>query len=304
MGVNVNDLRFLLYAKSAGVYFTRTAMIGRQGLHLAFAQFRNVIGTEFNHNVDLRTLEAIYSEKYCDELLRYWGASVVHSFDYSDYERSTHAHDFNRSIPEEYLSQYTAVVEGDTLEHIFDFPIAIKNCMRMIKVGGHYLGISPANNHMGHVFYQFSPELYLRVFSRGNGLRIEHMFLHEGREPKKWYNVPDPEDVKSLVGIRNSMETLLIILATRLEDCPIFSSPPLQSTWVSSWNEIKPESKVSITKNSLSILRRRIPQSVENRMKRIFRWSNIGPLFSPFDPCESQIASKKLQQPKARERRR
>ena len=43
MGINVNGLRFLLYAKSAGVDFTKTAMIGRQGLHLSFHQFCNLL---------------------------------------------------------------------------------------------------------------------------------------------------------------------------------------------------------------------------------------------------------------------
>jgi hypothetical protein len=29
--------------------------------------------------------------------------------------------------------------------------------------------VTPANNQMGHGFYQFSPELFFRVFSQENG---------------------------------------------------------------------------------------------------------------------------------------
>ncbi len=295
MGINVNGLRFLLYAKSAGVDFTKTAMIGRQGLHLRFDKFCNVLRTEFNYDIDLKALEAIHREKYCDELLRYLGASVVHSYDYSNYEGSTHVHDFNQSVPEECFTQYTAIIETGTLEHVFNFPIAIKNCMQMIKVGGHYLGMSPTNNYMGHGFYQFSPDLYFRVFSQDNGFRIEHMILCEGRDTKKWFKVPDPEEVKCLVGISNSNKTSLFILAKRLADCSIFSTPPLQSFYVPTWKKAEPEIQISATKKKLSKLKHLIPKFVRKRFKKHFGQTNATPLFSPFDPSESHAKGSGLE---------
>ena len=66
-------------------------------------------------------------------------------------------------------NKYTLVIDGGCLEHIFNFPVAIKNCMEMLQEGGHFIGITPANNLMGHGFYQFSPELYFRIFSKENG---------------------------------------------------------------------------------------------------------------------------------------
>lgn len=275
MGINIAGLRFLLYAKSIGVDFTKTAMIGRQSLRLSFEQFSKVIRSEFKYNIERKALKDIYSEKYCDKLLEYLGAKVIHSFDYSGYEGATYIHDFNTAIPEEFFAQYTAVIEGGTLEHIFNFPTAIKNCMQMIKVGGHYIGHSPTNNYMGHGFYQLSPELYFRVFSPGNGFRIEHIILHEGKETRAWFDVPDPECVKHRVGIRNSTQTLLLILATRMADCQIFSTHPQQSDYVLKWSSKKKE-KVKLT--SL--------QAIIRRFKSIFRRSNIPPFFTPFDPLK------------------
>jgi len=104
MGINVNGLRFLLQARSAGVDFSRTAMIGRQGLHVTLEQFCHVIREEFGHDVDRKSLEAMYAENYCEELLRYLGADEVHSFDYSDYENSSHPNDFNQPIADKYHS--------------------------------------------------------------------------------------------------------------------------------------------------------------------------------------------------------
>lgn len=305
MGISVNNLRFLLYAKSFGVDFTKTALIGRQVLNTSFEEFSHIIRNEFKHDVDSKTLEAIYNERYADELFRYLGANEVHSFDYSDYEGATYIHNFNENIPENFFAQYTAVIEGGTLEHIFNFPIAIKNCMQMIKVGGHYLGMSPANNNMGHGFYQFSPELYFRVFSQRNGFHIEHIILLEGKETKKWLKVTDPYDVKRRVQIKNSMKTSLQILSTRLTDCHIFSTPPLQSDYVPRWNGIEkhrpvkkrwfPQSTrdhIKSFKNHWLILSiRNFKKLTKNRIKAVMialGQRHDPRFFKPFNPFESK----------------
>ncbi|WP_051358088.1 hypothetical protein [Rubidibacter lacunae] len=107
--------------------------------------------------------------------MKFLGAESIDSFDYSGYEGATCEHDFNQPISEDYHARYTVAIDGGTLEHVFNFPVAIANCMRMVEVGGHYLGLTPSNNLMGHGFYQFSPELYFRVLSPENGFSIEKM---------------------------------------------------------------------------------------------------------------------------------
>ena len=56
------------------------------------------------------------------------------------------------------------VVDGGTLEHVFDYPTALRNAMRMVRVGGHLILNAPVNNFPGHGFYQISPELFFRCF--------------------------------------------------------------------------------------------------------------------------------------------
>jgi hypothetical protein len=299
MGIDTNGLRFLLYAKSFGVDYSKTAMIGRQGLYLSFDQFCKVMRSEFNYDLDLEMLEAIYNKKYVDELLKYLDANEVHSFDYSDYEGATYTHDFNEVIPEEYFGQYTAIIEGGTLEHVFNFPVAIKNCMQMLKVGGHYLGITPTNNYMGHGFYQFSPELYFRIFCPENGFRVENIILHERGTTTKWFSVADPDHVKRRVGLMCATPMLLLILAVRLANCPIFSTPPLQSDYVSIWNGLDSKAHLSVEKDIQSILKRWIPKSVRNWIpesvrsciKIVFGWSYNLAFFKSFSPFETKTVS-------------
>ena len=104
-----------------------------------------------------------------------------------------------------------------TLEHIFNFPQSIKNCMEMVRVGGHFVGITVANNLMGHGFYQFSPELYYRVLSAENGFQIEAMWLAETPKGAQWYRVADPQSVGYRVELTNSRSTYLIVVARRVE---------------------------------------------------------------------------------------
>jgi hypothetical protein len=242
--------------------------------------------SEFNYEIDLKTLETIYNEKYADALLKYLGANEVHCFDYSDYQGATHIHDFNQIIPEKYFGQYTAIIDGGALEHIFNFPIAIENCMQIIKVGGHYLGFSPTNNFMGHGFYQFSPELYFRIFCQENGFRIEHMICLEGTETTKWFRVVDPRDVKTRVGLTSFHPVLLGILAAKSANGPIFSTPPIESTYVSKWKTIDSKVQMNVKKGRSSILKRWIPNLIKNCIKNVIRQNrNLDPaFFKPFDP--------------------
>lgn len=64
------------------------------------------------------------------------GCKNVDSIDISDYEGANILLDLNEPIPQKYENKYMAVIDGGLLEHIFDFPSAIKNVMSMVSVGG------------------------------------------------------------------------------------------------------------------------------------------------------------------------
>jgi hypothetical protein len=226
--------------------------------------------------------------------LQFLGASQVHSFDYSDYEGATYIHDFNEKIPERFHNQYTVVLEAGSLEHIFNFPVAIENCMQMARIGGYYLGVSPTNNGMGSGFYQFSPELFFRVLNQQNGYSTRRMLLSEGRDSKKWYHVPDPEAVKRRVGFTNAVPTLLFILAKKESTCPIFATPPLQSDYVTTWQWSGSRVEPGKITNHISRLKNLIPQPVKKWMKSTFERKQIPRFFTPFDIIKD--SSKSLNQ--------
>lgn len=148
----------------------------------------------------------------------------------------TYIHDMNIEIPSSLDEQFTTVLDGGTLEHIFSFPTAIRNCMRMVVPGGHLLVTSPANNQAGHGFYQFSPELDFRLFSPAFGFQVEEMLISEPiRRKPRWYQVLDPAAVGRRCQFSSRQAAYLFVRAQRVGPVPAFDLAPQQSDYTTAW---------------------------------------------------------------------
>jgi hypothetical protein len=281
MGLGVNALRFLLLARASGVDLSRTAMIGRQGLHLSGADLDRVARTEFGLSIDRHELLELQRCGYADALLGRLGANTVDAFDASAYERANRVHDFNDPLPAAFAQRYSTVLESGTLEHVFNFPVAILNCMRLLEVGGHYVGITPANNFMGHGFYQFSPELFHRLLAPVNGFRILRLVIFEGRDSRRWFAVPDPRELRQRVEVINGSDTTLAVLAQKTMHFDALQVIPQQADYVAAWNQ--KEGPVRRRRSLLGALRRHVPAVVRHYVNvRLGRTQLV-----PFDPLSA-----------------
>lgn len=110
--------------------------------------------------------------------------------DASKYEGASVVQDLNQPVPDSLKERFDAIFDGGTLEHVFNIPAALKNCMEMTKVGGRFYMHTCANNLCGHGFYQFSPELFYRVFSEQNGFEVERMVIHPLGPYGQWCGCP------------------------------------------------------------------------------------------------------------------
>ncbi len=238
MGLDVNGTRFLLMASQSGADFSQFAMIGRQKMHLMPNDLKQLMDG-FGHKYDMDAINKMLTEdnRFAEPFIKAIGGDEVVSFDASSYENATYVHDMNLPIPDNYKEKYTSVLDGGSLEHIFNFPVAIKNCMQMLKVGGQYLGITPVNNFMGHGFYQFSPELYYRIFSEQNGFKVQNMTIFEDKPGTSWLQLTDPEILKRRVELVNSTPTYILVQAVKLENKNIFEVTPQQSDYANEWSK-------------------------------------------------------------------
>lgn len=278
MGVDLHAARLLMLAKREGIDFTRTVTLGHQWLHVEswdleslFREMGLGVGAE-----DLLKVEC--AMPYADEFIKLLGAAEVSSIDASEYENASIIHDMNDCLPASLEKRFTAVVDCGTLEHIFDFPSAIRNCMKLLEIGGHLLIVTPANNFMGHGFYQFSPELFYRVLSPANGFEVKRMFVSEVRRCSAWYELPDPAALNHRVELTNNMPTYLLLIAKKVSDVVPFRSVPQQSDYeAGSWQDT--ESRNPFARRSMSAFARRITPQWFKALRHMIA-VNLKPSFS------------------------
>lgn len=239
MGLEINAFDCLIKLKNDGANIKNVATIGRQCLHVD----RNIVIKELkklNINLENNALLELFKDGYCEKFLNAIGVHNVDSFDYSDYEKCSVVHDMNKQIGEEHKNKYDVVFDGGTLEHVFNFPVAVKNCMEMVKVGGYFVSVTVCNNYSGHGFYQFSPELFFRIFSKVNGFKIDLIYIDDNQNR---YLVTDPEVLKARVEFQNTKKTFLVLIAKKIENKNIFETTPLQSDYSYVWKNNLTESK-------------------------------------------------------------
>lgn len=237
MGLNFNMTRLLIDERARSKAFNNTATLGRQSMHVSGTRLQYSLNEYGFHSVDAHALIS-GNNGYCEPFLRVLGATTTDSIDVSDYERATILHEMNTPIPEALKQRFDTLIDSGSLEHIFNFPVAIKNCMEMVREGGRFISITPANNFFGHGFYQFSPELFFRVLSPENGFRVDRMIFFEDDYIARWYSVADPLEVRSRVEILNTTPSYLFVVASRVKVVPVFEQPPQQSDYqFQSWNE-------------------------------------------------------------------
>ena len=233
MGLDNSAVTFFLGSKSAGVDFDRTVMLGRQNFFPSATHFHRTM-EKFAPSArldEILTARGGYAEPFFELL----GATEIASIDASSYEGASLIHDLNDPIPGDWKGRFTAVVDGGSLEHVFDFPRALRNATELLAVGGHFLSIAPANNFMGHGFYQFSPELYFRVFVPANGFRLRVMLIQSCSSRSRWYRVLDPESVRGRVELQNALPTLIYVLAQKVDEKPFLTLRPQQSDYSAVW---------------------------------------------------------------------
>jgi SAM-dependent methyltransferase len=271
MGISYSDALMYWKAKERGIQFDRLLTLGHQALALhpsEVAFFRGLYRRAFN-STSATPLDDYRWRDYADQFLRdFLGASSITVLDASPYEGADTIHDMNTPVPHMWHAQYDAVIDSGSLEHIFNFPVAMGNLVNMLKEGGTIFVSTPANNLMGHGFYQFSPELMFRVFSDANGFAIHKILLVEAGYPSVEltknhivYEVADPEDVRSRVGLISKKPVTMMIEAKKISAAPMFATIPLQSDYVAMWDNNK-SSRMSSIKHVMLQSARKLPLSV------------------------------------------
>jgi len=239
MAIEAFTLRMLCQAKRDGAEFGHTLTLGRQRMSLLPRELDEARAVLGRSSVGRRGTVPPFAEDLLPGLL---GIDRLSSMDCSAYEGASVIHDLNFAVPQSHWDSYDAVIDGGTLEHVFNVPVAMASCMRMLRTGGRFFSLTPANNHFGHGFYQFSPELFFRVFDAASGFQLEHVLAIEHPFPgielsarRRVYAASDPAAVGERVGLVNHRPVYLFVQAVKLRQVEPFTSYPQQSDYATAW---------------------------------------------------------------------
>ncbi|MBN1523376.1 MAG: methyltransferase domain-containing protein [Spirochaetales bacterium] len=267
MGLTYENLHMLLNARYNGAAFSHILTLGALEF---FIRNKDKIRLSKKFGLDRNIL--LNTNTSNDFFIQFLGAKHVTAIDYSDYEKSTLIHDMNIPIAAKYHNSFDAVIDGGTLEHIFNFPTALENCLNVLKKGGNFFAFTMANNHLGHGFYQFSPELFFNVLSESYGLRLEEIVLVEHRFPSaeltarnKCYSVTDPKELRKRVGLVSKKPVMMMVHALKISEHFSFAKGyPIQSDYLTLYNNggLSNPSKPFI-KRLFSLL----PKTIQNQIK-------------------------------------
>ncbi len=137
--------------------------------------------------------------------------------DISAYENADIIFDLNNNeLPDELKNRFDYILDGGTTEHVFDYAQALRNVVKMLKVGGKVFHYIPATGWTNHGYYSLSPSL-LADFYQTNGFRVENLDILFGKKSRtsnnslannlvsypdyRVYNQRDPEDLDGYSGL-------------------------------------------------------------------------------------------------------
>jgi hypothetical protein len=247
MGLTFHDAKRLWEARLSGVSFENIVTCSHLQLFLhppELEALRQDHRARSKHPLPVALADYKFGQYADDFWTQFLDANTVETLDFSAYEGASVVLDLNVPVPQSFHGRFDAVIEAGTLEHIFNFPVAIRNLMEMTKVGGMVFLTTVANNLCGHGFYQFSPELIYRIFSAENGFETTNVTLLEAAYPsvelvpmRAAYQVADPQKVRSRVALLSQGPVLMRVDAKRISDVVPFSTIPQQSDYVAAWEQ-------------------------------------------------------------------
>lgn len=177
MGLAKSALHFLAREHRRRPFGGTALTLGRQGVVATLAEARHILHAEgvepvalppgFVTRTNIPEWQYGATRRYISDaaFFRLLGVNNVQALDVSSYEHAEIIHDLNGPLPPALHGQFNLIIDGGTLEHVFDVRQALTNIALMLAPGGRIIHISPANNYTNHGFYQLSPTLYFDYYA-------------------------------------------------------------------------------------------------------------------------------------------
>jgi hypothetical protein len=237
MGIALGALQFLLQEGSIRPWQGSALTLGRQDTSFGAAEF-NEMAKRFTtpaYRPSVSGQDAIIDDRRLFEGL---GFSELRALDLDSYEGADIIHDLNDAgPPEDCRRRFDLVLDGGTLEHVFDIFSGLRATCEMVRFGGRVVHISPLSNCVDHGFYSFSPTLFADFYS-ANGwavrrIAIARFFKDPSKDP---WTLVDYESRKwGEIGALEPGSYFTLACAQRLTEAPC-DVRPQQSYYREVWS--------------------------------------------------------------------
>jgi hypothetical protein len=168
MGISYGALKFLMEEGVKERWHGSVLTLGKQDTSFTSVQLREA-AARYGYRLVMHPRADHYREHSnmtYQEFFHALGFQSVLVLDASDYEGADIVHDLNTDyIPRNCDYRFNLILDGGTLEHVFNIPAALKTISRMTAIDGRIVHISPMSNCADHGFYSFSPTLFADYYT-------------------------------------------------------------------------------------------------------------------------------------------
>ena len=222
-------------------------MIGKQNVILSLENCLS-LSDSLRLEYDEDIIRSSYKNGSFDSeiLFKAYGIEEVHSVDYSDYEGADIIFDLNEAeLPEEYRNRFDLVVNGGTLEHVYNITHAMDNINHLVAPNGTVLHISPCSGWVDHGFYSISPTFYKDYYENNSKVfELKKVYLEVKKEkgPRQGDVILSPDcreldDVCSYIIPFATNEIMIICEAVRKNSDMLNKSFPIQGMYSNMYSE-------------------------------------------------------------------
>jgi SAM-dependent methyltransferase len=227
----------------------RALMLGRQRL-----VYRGKGDRFFNRALaeagrpDLRIGDLVAPDGYAERALEALGFGRVEALDYSPAEGARHIHDLNDPVKPELRGRFDFILDGGTIEHVFDVPAALLNVFEMLRPGGVFASANGMNGWWGHGLYQMSADLAWSFWTRSAGCQM--LTCEAVPALPKFRAVPLPDPAAEghrlrRLGSRLPPSRVYLYYEVRKTEGARITGPAYQSDYAASWAARAPEMESS-----------------------------------------------------------
>lgn len=185
--------------------------------------------------IDRQTLAAQgHSYIRDDAFFRLLGVDKIRALDHTDYEGAEVIHDLNVPVPDRLEGIADFILDGSTLDNVWDAATTLRNVARFLRTGGRLLSINMGSNH-ATPYLVFTPQWLLDYFVANHFADCKVYIVVHGNEGQISFFIPDPDRLllpgaNALGNFTSSFPMGVLVLAEKGADST-WDKIPIQQTY-------------------------------------------------------------------------